>query len=185
MPDSLCWHTGLIVRTLVFSCINIILILSTIPIIYQFIKNHIESTNKVSMKLFYSTLMFLIVTVAVLSSQLYLLIIDCSESISKFIGEIVHVSLYLMQNYLVLSIAFTKLYIVFNNTIFQLAKSTVQIYGTLYIIMPILCVIGGVCYGIDTQLGTIVGAVLFLFLLFFIIATFILFIRKLMAVYRK
>ena len=90
-----------------------------------------------------------------------------------------------MHYYMLLLILFIRVYFAFQGSMFALTKCTVKTYIVIYIIEPILFILGGFMYIIvDSPIGLMLIAVAVVFILSLIISIVALYVQKLIQVYK-
>ena len=163
------------------------MLISTFPILYKLIKGR-ESIEKPPKLLYIPGLIFIILNVLNLSFVLLLTIVDCQQlpnHIYTLIVADIYV-FYILQTYFLILQAFIRLYFVFSKTIYQLSIRTVKIYKFMFIFIPIFAVIAiGIYVVAPTEVFAFVMTPLLLILISFIISNLILFVRKLIHVYKS
>ena len=130
--------------------------------------------------------MFIMITLLYLFTALMDFAFICSNRVIPYFFTWMRVPLFWSQSLMILLIPFIRLYIVFKGTLMPLSKCTIRFRVTLFVIMAISIILSSLLLLIDenSSIGVALGAFTILQLIFLGIATMILFIRKLMIVYR-
>ena len=184
-----CTTPFLIIKN-VYIATDALFIISTIPIIYKFIKSLLEAKKSEKWKrmkaVYYIGLVFIIVIISSLISALMDMALTCENQPAIEYFLFLGTPLFLFQSFLVLLIPYIRIYIVFKDTTMPLSKCNICFRVTSFVVMAISIVLSSIFFIFDGKslIGTAIAAFIMLQLVFLGIATMILFIRKLMHVYR-
>ena len=169
--------------------INVILLISTVPIIYKFIKAHVqneERKTRSTLLLFYPGLIFFIFTFLAFVMILIVMLYYCSEHQSfypKLIASFI--MFYVLQLYMLLLTLWIRLYYVLHGTFQAFSKVTISIMTIIFISILVLSVAGVIIYNIYYQIGYwLVYFTLFL-LLILIFSVVTMYIYKLLVIYKN
>ena len=185
---------------IIINIIDGLMLLTTTPAIYYLIVAYIQQlksklppkiptkeTNKDSRTLFSIGLLFMIVTFLVLLFNLLAGVYKCSTNHQKIYHAFeppVTVS-YAIQFYLLLLLLFIRLYNVFKGTMYALSQITVKIFCIMYILLPPLGVTAALFFVLQISGGFILTMIAFLIVITLIISLMIMYIRKLLRIYRS
>eukprot|EP01084_Bolivina_argentea_P211867 360280_1 len=181
---------------IIINIIDGLMLLSTIPAIYYFIKaylqvkiNHINTKTKTkeSRFLFYAALLFMIITFIVLLFNLLAGVYKCSTNHQHiyYAFEPPVIICYGMQFYLLLLLSFIRLHNVFSTTMYQLSHITVVIFIITYILLPPLIITAALLQVFSLPGGFIMTMMAFSIFIILIITLMVIYIRKLLKVYRS
>ena len=173
-----------------FALIYFTITCHAIYIFYQFIKHKkSETSSKFSLKLAFtiiisSIIVFISWTILSISS------IFCNQVFALYYIIIAGIMLlsYITQWYTLLILFYERLHFIFNPTMYALSNCTTRFYKTMFILLPIAFIITSCLYVILSNkyfwLWSIIGSMVVLFVLILMISMVILFIYKLIYVYR-
>ena len=169
--------------TIILPLIHMILAISMIPALYKYISSFNLKTKK---HLFWSALLFFILVFSTHLQWASALIFSCYNMNTFIYLNNIFVQLLGIQRLILLGVIFMRLHIIFKRTKHRLSLLTHKIYWIVYILSFISFIAGAVSYAnfrqnpigfIIIMIGLMIGSILFIFL-------FVLFINKLVTVYR-
>eukprot|EP01084_Bolivina_argentea_P214677 364433_1 len=173
------------------TCIDSIVLLSNLFVLFQFIYRYNSTTeiyrNKPAKILYYTGLVFAVFIIILQSLMLVITLHGCRNEGDKkqyeHAMDAMFLLFYIFQSYLLSIIVFMTLKYSFRDTAFALSKRTINKCKVIYVFIPIL----GICNVMfnNTTIGAIFAAILILVLLSFFISMIVLFIRKLISIYKN
>ena len=177
----------------VFIVINVIVLLSTIIITFKFIQSHLAITDKEKWAkkktIFYVSLLFICFTILSLSGLLIEISLSCIHHIFLDYSFLIFITLYLLQSGCLLLISFIRVKYVFDTTFMKLSKCTIRFYYIIFVILALFIPLSMIEL-IDTEndilyiITAFAASMVFLLLIFLSVSIMILFIRKLIQVYK-
>lgn len=173
---------------------SIICFTSTIPVIYRLIILH-KTTKSSSKSLFYSGLIFLISTstiILLMNISGFTRIHEClnknyiSPSSRLYIVLGMN-ALYVTQFYLLLLVLYTRLKVIFQDTMWKISRNMVRFYTTIFVITPSIFIVAAIIHTIlPFTIIDLIGVLLcFVMIIILIISMMVLFIRKLIQIYKN
>lgn len=175
--------------------IGFIMILTTIPALYKTIeqlRKKSQSPNEKSYHaLFWFGLSFQIVTILTIIDLIIASIFYCPYTLHKKFSVLFNIAqgtytiLLAAHYYILLLILFIRLYFAFKGSTFALKKCTVRFYTFCYILQPITFISGSFLYLMDNEeFGLFLVAITAILILCIIISIVILYVNRLIMVYR-
>ena len=180
--------------------VNGLMLLSTIPTIYYFVKSYFEkkkkksvsitprskTNTKASTSLFYVGLIFMIVTFLTLLLDIIVGVYKCSthHQPQYLAWTIPFLLTYVIQFYFLLLLLFIRLHSVFKDTMYELSRITVRIFKFAYILLLFLVIIGVMLFRFRIPGSFIIAFIMVLIFIALIITLMVMYIRKLLKVYK-
>ena len=175
--------------------IGFIMILTFIPSLIRTAtylrKNSHASTQKWQHILFWIGIVFQMVTIMTIINFIISSICYCQYTLYNKVAtlfntlRVTYIILFTLHYYLLLLIFFIRVYFAFKGSTFALKKCTVICYTVFYILQPVLFICGGFIFlMINQQIGSFIIGVTGIFLLLLIISIVMLYVQKLIAVYK-
>eukprot|EP01084_Bolivina_argentea_P201444 344329_1 len=182
------------VRVITFSVLippSVFCLLSSTIIIYGFIKQYMTSPNdfttRLSKWLFYAGIAFVTTSLfSLLSWTVWpiLMVSVCNSKLMVIIIDIWKLS-YGLQFYLLLLMLFIRLIAVFSGSPLQLSSKILRFYVAIYVIVPILIVLYMILIRyIEPIFSLSLLIFVFILVIFLIISITVLFVRRLITVYK-
>ena len=165
--------------------INISMAIVMIPVFYKYIKLKSESIKNKCLfwtGLVFFSLIFLCHILWAIGSIYFCHDLNAFAFISNIWSQ-----LYVLQLFLLLAILFARLYYPFKGTAFGLSTLTIKTYCILYTIAALLLVAGAIAYSnfYNTFIGLLILGLAWLMMIIVMMTLVILFIYKLMQVYKS
>eukprot|EP01084_Bolivina_argentea_P285657 489900_1 len=177
-----------------FCIIDGIVCLSNIAMLYKFIKHHKseKETERMNQRLFWVAAIFMFFVIFTQIFMLALVAGPCQQieemETHDHIFSFLWIFCYIFQSYMLSMVIFMTLRDSVNGTPFEPSKCTVIAYKIIYVVIAIFAIFTAIGGRLDNGQSDL-GGILLIFTLFFLailfISTLVLYIRKLMAIYKN
>lgn len=181
-----CSPTKTIYFQYVYPTMTILLALTMIIPMYRYLKHYLRHAY-CSILFWSGFLLFILIFCTYVCFAISDFNMCQIQSVHRIWGQI-GTCIYVIQNGIFLGILFLRLYTIFQNSVFYLNRSTITSFAVIYILGIVLGIFGGLVWATIIDLGVvfavILAAALLLLFLFTTIWIVVLYVKKLIQVYK-